>query len=750
MTTLMVATIPMRNHNFLILFFITAALTLGNPRMAIGNPVHPTEPGAEDYDFAAILSLEAEYDDLSRQQIVDYLSALAAHPKQSDVHYKLGRIYQLRRDYDQAAVHYQQVISLEADHLWAHYRLAEVFVYQGWNYEEAIKSLQKVLTLSGDQLPKDFPLDQGYAFLGLASYYHEDYQAAEIYLQQALRLNPTLWGAYYWLGITQYQLARYEEAQANLTKVLNMDAGYDDFYEKDPVYYPAYTHYYLGLLAAQKENVQAAEEHMHQALTFQPHNTMVIQYLASLYTQQHKIAQAIELYTYLLPIYPENIQIFVDLADLYDQQGNTHESIALLEKVVTSAQHSYYRSYAKTYQKRLIAFYQKVGDRQAVNRLLKEVYRFSYWYVLVFVAFLVLLYGLIIFLGRLMIQRLPAEEGEERFKVYFLFRQQFQRIFIGGSVLGSVLIYFFGWEYLQEIGHLPMWVLPFLGIVPVMVTVLAASVQVDRRVRKTSASLWGVLRFYVGTVIFIFPFIGIFEVLRWTSLFEKNLWGTLGLFGTLLAVIYLYPTLAVWLIKKIYRAAPLEPSHAELHETLQSLAKNLRVSLKSILSLDTRGLRFSNACAVGIFPQDYHIMFTTSLLKRFQPQEITTIFLHELGHLKHHHVRRKMHLLAQTSILAFAAVYAVPGYRWPLMLIFLGIYLWLAEKKAKRFEYQADAFVVQHTEDPAIFVKALERLYAEAYLPRTWNPASHLGLDNRIKALQELIVQKANKGSSEP
>jgi tetratricopeptide (TPR) repeat protein/Zn-dependent protease with chaperone function len=716
--------------------------------MAAGSPVYPPEPGGEDRDLRVLISLEEQYDDLSRQQISACLSILAVNAKRPDIHYKLGRVYQTRGEYNKAVVHYQRVISLDPDHLWAHYRLGESFIHQGWNYDKAIETLQKVLTLASAQGPERFSLDHTYALLGLADYYQEDYQAAQMNLRQAVNINPALWGAYHWLGVTQYLLARYPEAQISLTRALSMKEGYRDFYETEPGYYPTYTHYYLGLLAAQEGRLYDAEEHMRQALTFDLHNTAVIQNLAGIYKQDGRTAQAIGLYLQLIDIYPQDSQMLADLADLYDQEGNTDEAIARMEEAVMSSRQSYYRGYVKTYQKQLIALYQKAGNRQAVNRLLKEVYRFAYWHGLVFLGFLVALYGLIMVLGWRMIQRLPSEEGEERFRAYHGFRQQVKGIFILGCAVGGASIYLLGGEYFNQAWGLPEFVMPAVGVLMVIITVVAASARVDRKVRKTSAGLIRILFFYIKAIIFLLPVIGIVAILCWAPLFGRNLWEFLGLFGMLTAVIYLYPTLAVWLMKKIYRAVPLAQHRGELHHQLQTLAQTLRVPLQSMFTLDTTGMRFANAFAVGVFPRDYNIMFTTSLIKRFTPEEIFAIFLHELGHLKHHHVRRKMHLLAQVSILTLAATRAVPGYHGSLTLIFWVIYLWLGEKKAKRFEYEADAFVVQHAEDPLIFIQALEKLYAEAYLPRAWNPSNHLGLANRIKALQDLIARKAEAGKT--
>jgi Zn-dependent protease with chaperone function len=162
----------------------------------------------------------------------------------------------------------------------------------------------------------------------------------------------------------------------------------------------------------------------------------------------------------------------------------------------------------------------------------------------------------------------------------------------------------------------------------------------------------------------------------------------------------------------------------------------------------------SNAAAL-VGPRE--LVFTDQLLATHPDEEIKAICAHELGHLTEPKNVRLARLLLPLCLLPLVFLKPIdsvvgPALNWSgpnseligflcsfiIILIPMGFLAVFGKRLAQRMEKRADKVAVEHQEEPAVYARALERLYQTNQMPavmrRRLRPSAHPDLYDRMLA----------------
>lgn len=128
----------------------------------------------------------------------------------------------------------------------------------------------------------------------------------------------------------------------------------------------------------------------------------------------------------------------------------------------------------------------------------------------------------------------------------------------------------------------------------------------------------------------------------------EQTWFRLSSIALLLALLLTAP----WLIRWLLGLKPLPAG--PLRERLMSSAKRMRFRCSNIMVWNTGGI-VANAMIAGILPFPRYVLFTDRLLEDLTPDEIESVFGHEVGHVRHRHMTLYM-LFLGLSLAAFTGI----------------------------------------------------------------------------------------------
>ena len=202
-------------------------------------------------------------------------------------------------------------------------------------------------------------------------------------------------------------------------------------------------------------------------------------------------------------------------------------------------------------------------------------------------------------------------------------------------------------------------------------------------------------------------------------------WAVLLSFGLLIS--WIFPTYIAPLFNKF---TPLE--NEELRERITTLMNRCGFSNNGIFVMDgSKRSSHGNAYFTGL-GKNKRIVFFDTLLETLEPNEVEAVLAHELGHFKHHHVRKGLILnaiipLVGLAILAWLikqdAFYLALGVSnastymalilFSMVMPLLSIYLQpVMSYLSRKHEFEADDFAAEQSQ-PQILIKALVKLYRD-------------------------------------
>ena len=233
-------------------------------------------------------------------------------PKDAEIQYNLGILYEELKDLDNAKISYEKAIEISPQNDF-YYNLGEVLVsLENWDY--AIESFKKVIeTESSD--------GNCYFNLGLCYYNKEESKLAIDNFQKAIELNPNDIYAYFYLGCLYQNEGLTNFAEENYKKVLNISPDY------------SWAYYNLAAIAFKNNNIDNAKNYLLKTIEFNNYDIEAYKLLAKIFIKQEEVEEAISFFETRLNK-EENGDLFYILSQIYKHVGYKDEYIKNLQNAV--------------------------------------------------------------------------------------------------------------------------------------------------------------------------------------------------------------------------------------------------------------------------------------------------------------------------------------------------------------------------------------------------------------------------------
>ncbi len=315
--------------------------------------------------------------------------------------------------------------------------------------------------------------------------------------------------------------------------------------------------------------------------------------------------------------------------------------------------------------------------------------------------------------------------------------------------------------------------LMFLPVLLPIVLSWIAFYQVDRelaiRSDTTPVSLLRYLglhtRHYFGLVVApIFALLVLADIAELVSPgVTQSQMGMWLFFALLIGTIVSFP----WLMRVVWktRSLPAGP----LRTCLEANARRAGIHLRDVLVWNTGSMSL-NAAVIGFLPRWRYVLLTDALVEHFDQRQAETVFAHEIGHLKHHHLwLRVLSVFATAGAWLFVAgsIFSEPTNGWGALALAALLAL-VMSWYSRLLEHQADVAACQllqtagdvqirPDERVASLLESLQRMTpGQGWLSRWLHPSfeqrisfvrrlsrdphEHRRFEGRLKALACLIV----------
>lgn len=676
-----------------------------------------------------------------------YEKVLEIDPEDKTAHFGLAEAYRYKRLFDEAIIEYEKVINAQPNNILANYRLGECYLERGWPGNEAIACLERTISLINQgELLRDVSLDEVYYKLGEAYHENLDYDKAKHAYQKAISVNDQNFQAHFSLG--RYYSGEQEKmtdlAIAEFQKAISIQPRHEDSY------------LYLGTAYYSQKQFNKAICAFKKVREVNPHNASAYNWLGYIYKQNNQLIPAIEEYKKATRLDPENAHFHYSLALIYHDQKKYSEAIRELEDAIR-LEPSY-----KDYYYLLAEYYRQQKDMKNARAVLRKIFPYSPMNLVIFILFM-FLPGVIVFIsGKRLISSLK-DEMEERIKQFHQFRKLTGRAMIIGIVVLAILSYILHIEYLIRIYNIPGFLPLLLVLFFLYLSVNLIYFYFDKRIRQTSLKLKGYLRLvilnFITCISSLAVYYGILAVSRFLpppfDRIMNSAQSAILLFGLIWTVLFVF---SPFLIMFIYKTKGI--STLDLRQRLEDLCRKAGVSCRDILIFETSDIKYANALSAGLAPKLRYIFLSSYLIESFSPSEIETIFVHELGHYKKGHIRKRFISLLFFLSIILAITGILAGHYGqemnntiPNLLPFIVVIFWANIMGAVFFrnqERKADEYVVDICDNPQDYISALKKIHSINYLPEKWSKTenifiTHPSLEKRINYLKERIAVKTKK-----
>ncbi len=244
----------------------------------------------------------------------------------------------------------------------------------------------------------------------------------------------------------------------------------------------------------------------------------------------------------------------------------------------------------------------------------------------------------------------------------------------------------------------------------------------------------------------------------------RNFWWYAWIFVAVISLLLnmFYTSVFVPLFNKL---RPLE--EGELRDALQKLANSVDYNLDKIFVIDgSKRSSKANAYFSGFGPKKKVVLYDT-LLQDLEPNEITAVLAHEIGHYKRKHIIYNLiisiistgimlfllSLLIDNKMLAEALGATEPSFHIGVIafgLLFTPISfitgLW-SNQLSRKFEYQADCFAKQYhnAADLISGLKKLSKNNLSNLTPHPWYVKVHYSHPTLLQRIQNLSRKNCDK-----
>lgn len=257
--------------------------------------------------------------------------------------------------------------------------------------------------------------------------------------------------------------------------------------------------------------------------------------------------------------------------------------------------------------------------------------------------------------------------------------------------------------------------------------------------------------FAVGVVIGV-PVMLIFYYILLN--YENYWWLILGIFMFFLSVI-IGRIAPILIFPLFYKFKPIE--NESIKNRILGLCRKTKVDIKGIYVFDmSKNTKKANAAFTGL-GKSKRIILGDTLIDRFSEDEIESVFAHEVGHYKRKHIFKLMFLstiltfaglyitsvLYEASLSYFGFIYVYEISALSLMAIYLSLYglitAPISNIFSRKYEWEADKFALDFSEDKNAFISAMEKLAEQNLADKEPNKIieflfhSHPSLQKRIE-----------------
>lgn len=191
----------------------------------------------------------------------------------------------------------------------------------------------------------------------------------------------------------------------------------------------------------------------------------------------------------------------------------------------------------------------------------------------------------------------------------------------------------------------------------------------------------------VFLVSFVIPTIYIFPI----SMLYRNI-----------AVVgFIVGYLTVWLLSTPYKTMLVlnarKMRNKDLLSKITKLFKDNNIKKYSVYYWDSTKSNEANAIISGIFKR--YLFISTTLIEKMEDRELEAVILHEIGHIKNHHIKKSLFLkslllIAVSLIVCYLVMFEEINMLFVLLLVALFVYVARINLyNSKKEEEQADLFV---------------------------------------------------------
>jgi Flp pilus assembly protein TadD len=237
--------------------------------------------------------------------------ALLAKPDAELAHYALGELYDQISKHEAAASAFAQVSKDSA--LWLNAQLGQAYAL---NSLERVDEAKTLLTNLVAAYPDD---TRAYTTLGTILRANKEYGEAVTYYTKAIeklgKENPSHWSTYYSRGVSYERLKKWEQAEADLEKALELDPDQELVLN------------YLGYSwVDQNINVKQAMSLIRRAVDKRPQDGYFVDSLGWAYYRQKQFDQAVKHLEHAVELKPDDPVINDHLGDAYWKVGRKLEA----------------------------------------------------------------------------------------------------------------------------------------------------------------------------------------------------------------------------------------------------------------------------------------------------------------------------------------------------------------------------------------------------------------------------------------
>ena len=214
-----------------------------------------------------------------------------------------------------------------------------------------------------EKCAKSFP-NHIYSKLNLSFLYYKlnNLEKAEILIEEAIGLNPSLPNSYCIRGLILKSLNRYDEAKLSLEQAIELDNNYFDAYIN------------LGLLNKDSNQYDEAEEYYLKALEINNKSAIAHLNLGACYKEKQELEKAVLHTEKAIEIDNKLEKCYLNLATIYNQIGNYKKSLLLTKKEILLNKNSElsYQLLSELIKKGELLNTSKKDNRELFNNILNR------------------------------------------------------------------------------------------------------------------------------------------------------------------------------------------------------------------------------------------------------------------------------------------------------------------------------------------------------------------------------------------